>query len=138
MSHLAGSDTVASLVVFEDALPRKSDYRRFNIAGAADDTAAVAEVVTRRFRRYLEGTARGHRYALDAADQQDAAEPPDPVAARNMATSFSHPPSLLLIDGDRRRWRRRGGALDDRHRRHRRRRVGEAIEEVGCPMTRTR
>ena len=99
VSHLAGSDTVASLVVFEDALPRKSDYRRFNIAGAADDTAAVAEVVTRRFRRYLKERHEGTAMQLDAADQQDAAEPPDPAAARNMATSFSYPPSLLLIDG---------------------------------------
>ncbi|PSQ93265.1 MAG: excinuclease ABC subunit C [Bacteroidetes bacterium SW_4_67_19] len=54
ISHLSGSETVASLVVFKDGKPRKSDYRTFKIRsaeGTADDYAAMREVVRRRYRR---------------------------------------------------------------------------------------
>ncbi len=56
VSHLMGSDRVASMVVFEDGLPRKGEYRTFNVRGdhGDDDTAAMREVLQRRFRRYLE------------------------------------------------------------------------------------
>ncbi len=65
VSHVQGTNVVASMVVFEDGLARKSEYRRFIVRGAAsgddgaepvtvDDTAAMREVLTRRFRRYLE------------------------------------------------------------------------------------
>ncbi|MFJ8231942.1 excinuclease ABC subunit UvrC [Streptomyces sp. NPDC094448] len=55
ISHLQGEDVVASMVVFEDGLPRKSEYRRFQIKSFAgqDDVRAMHEVVSRRFRRYL-------------------------------------------------------------------------------------
>ncbi|GAA1975860.1 excinuclease ABC subunit UvrC [Terrabacter lapilli] len=65
VSHVQGTNVVASMVVFEDGLARKSEYRRFIVRGATagedgaepvtvDDTAAMREVLTRRFRRYLE------------------------------------------------------------------------------------
>jgi excinuclease ABC subunit C len=64
VSHVQGTNVVASMVVFEDGLPRKSEYRRFIVRGASvelgdgpatiDDTAAMREVLGRRFRRYLE------------------------------------------------------------------------------------
>jgi excinuclease ABC subunit C len=65
VSHVQGTNVVASMVVFEDGLARKSEYRRFIVRGAAsgddadgavtvDDTAAMREVLSRRFRRYLE------------------------------------------------------------------------------------
>ncbi|HVQ88412.1 MAG TPA: excinuclease ABC subunit UvrC, partial [Actinomycetes bacterium] len=55
VSHLSGTDRVASMVVFEDGLPRKSEYRRFSLRGEGnDDLAAMHEVVSRRFRRYLD------------------------------------------------------------------------------------
>jgi excinuclease ABC subunit C len=56
VSNLQGSEVVASMVVFEDGLARKSEYRRFTIRGISgqDDVAAIHEVVSRRFRRYLE------------------------------------------------------------------------------------
>ena len=59
VSHVQGTQVVASMVVFEDGLARKSEYRRFIVRGAADgstvdDTAAMHEVLTRRFQRYLE------------------------------------------------------------------------------------
>jgi len=77
ISTLQGTDTVASLVVFEDGLPRKKDYRTFIIKNVnADDTAAVAEVVSRRFSQVGQ-----------AADEGE--EP----------RRFAYPPSLLVIDG---------------------------------------
>ena len=59
--HVQGTNVVASLVVFEDGLARKSEYRRFEIrdGAAGGDVAAIAEVVRRRFRRYLAETRRG-------------------------------------------------------------------------------
>ncbi|MEG8280878.1 excinuclease ABC subunit UvrC [Streptomyces sp. AHA2] len=55
ISHLQGDDVVASMVVFEDGLARKGEYRRFQIKGFAgqDDVRSMHEVITRRFRRYL-------------------------------------------------------------------------------------
>src|SRR6202041_2322058 len=55
VSNLQGTHVVASMVVFEDGLARKSEYRRFAIKGldGTDDVAAIHEVITRRFRRYL-------------------------------------------------------------------------------------
>lgn len=55
ISHLQGDDVVASMVVFEDGLARKSEYRRFQIKGfeGQDDVRSMHEVITRRFRRYL-------------------------------------------------------------------------------------
>ncbi|MEU5919336.1 excinuclease ABC subunit UvrC [Streptomyces sp. NPDC047141] len=55
ISHLQGEDVVASMVVFEDGLPRKSEYRRFQIKGfeGQDDVRSMHEVISRRFRRYL-------------------------------------------------------------------------------------
>ena len=65
VSHLQGTDVVASLVVFEDGLARKSEYRRFAIRGGedgiSDDTRSIAEVVTRRFRRLLDERTDGRR-----------------------------------------------------------------------------
>jgi excinuclease ABC subunit C len=60
VSHVQGTDVVASLVVFEDGLAKKSDYRRFEIRGGAagGDVAAIAEVTRRRFRRHLAEQAR--------------------------------------------------------------------------------
>ncbi len=75
ISTLQGQDTVASLVVFEDGLPRKRDYRSFIIrTEGADDTAAVAEVVTRRFQ------------SREPAQEDDGRR-------------FAYPPALLVIDG---------------------------------------
>ncbi|MBI1377207.1 MAG: excinuclease ABC subunit UvrC [Frankiales bacterium] len=92
VSHLQGTDVVASLVVFEDGLARKSEYRRFAIRGAAgdgvsDDTRSVAEVVTRRFRRLLE----------EQPDPDDPNPGIDPVTGR--PRKFAYPPQLFVVDG---------------------------------------
>ncbi|MGH3670129.1 MAG: excinuclease ABC subunit UvrC, partial [Pseudonocardiaceae bacterium] len=90
VSHVQGNDVVASLVVFEDGLPRKADYRRFAIRDAAgegrsDDVASIAEVVRRRFTRYLRETG------------QEATPGLDPETGR--PRKFAYPPNLLVIDG---------------------------------------
>ena len=90
VSHVQGNDVVASLVVFEDGLPRKSDYRRFAIREAAgegrsDDVASIAEVVRRRFARYLQETEPTDTPGLD----------PDTGRPRR----FAYPPNLLVVDG---------------------------------------
>lgn len=82
ISNLHGTNIVASMVVFEDGLPRKSEYRRFSVRGAngTDDVSALREVLSRRFRRYLDASA----------------EPtPDPAGTRK----FAYPPNLVVVDG---------------------------------------
>ncbi|MFH8975553.1 excinuclease ABC subunit UvrC [Streptomyces sp. NPDC017890] len=75
ISHLQGDDVVASMVVFEDGLARKSEYRRFQIKGFAgqDDVRSMHEVITRRFRRYLAEKEKTGEWAdgeeLDAGEQ---------------------------------------------------------------------
>ena len=54
VSHISGTNVVASLVVFEDGIPRKKDYRQFLITDPRDDTASIAQVVTRRFKEHEE------------------------------------------------------------------------------------
>jgi excinuclease ABC subunit C len=80
MSHIQGTDYVGSMVVVEDGLPKKSQYRRFKIRGVEgnDDFAAMEEVLTRRLKAYL-------------------AERKVPVAERE--GRFAYPPQLLLVDG---------------------------------------
>ena len=88
MSHLQGTDYVGSMVVLEDGLPRKSEYRRFRIRDVPgnDDYAAMEEVLTRRLTRPARGPGR---------DQ--AARTPAAGSAR--ARRFAYPPQLLLLDG---------------------------------------
>jgi excinuclease ABC subunit C len=80
MSHIQGTDYVGSMVVVEDGLPKKSDYRRFKVRSVPgnDDFAAMEEVLTRRLTAYL-------------------AERDRPVSEK--PGKFSYPPQLLLVDG---------------------------------------
>jgi excinuclease ABC subunit C len=79
VSNLQGSDIVASMVVMEDGLAKRSDYRRFKIRHqpGQDDFAAMEEALSRRFRRYLEERDEGAR----------------------KGKRFAYPPNLLLVDG---------------------------------------
>jgi excinuclease ABC subunit C len=93
ISHIQGSDVVASLVVFEDGVPRKSEYRRFALREAAEegDVAAIAEVVRRRFHRYLKETG-------EVTTEGPAGTPGiDPETGR--PRKFAYPPNLLVVDG---------------------------------------
>ena len=104
VSHIQGSDVVASLVVFEDGVPRKQEYRRFAIRDGAEggDVGSIAEVVRRRFNRYLAETGKssGGAPSESAAGQEEAAAGPsliDPETGR--PKKFAYPPNLLLVDG---------------------------------------
>ena len=114
VSHVQGTDVVASLVVFEDALPKRSDYRHFAIreaagGGRSDDVGSIAEVTRRRFLRHLsdaahkgEGDGTGAQIRLSAK----------PLRGRRRCTSGE---------------RRAGGARRTRDHRRRRDRPGEAV-----------
>lgn len=100
ISHTQGTDVVASLVVFEDGLPKKSDYRRYRIRDAAgdgrsDDVGSIAEVVRRRFRRHNED-----KLAMpgggDGTSFEDEA---DVVEEATSERRFAYPPQLFIVDG---------------------------------------
>jgi len=124
VSHVQGTNVVASMVVFEDGLPRKGEYRRFIVKGAVgqsgevnpqiDDTAAMHEVLTRRFRRYLDDRA-------EASDIEGIeGRPPEAPSGQSSGSSgvdgggsvpsridpetgrprrFAYPPNLVVVDG---------------------------------------
>ncbi|MFF5722052.1 excinuclease ABC subunit UvrC [[Kitasatospora] papulosa] len=125
ISHLQGDDVVASMVVFEDGLARKSEYRRFQIKGfeGQDDVRSMHEVIGRRFRRYLQEKER-------TGEWEDSPAPTGPVPAPGSAPPlpgtaepgsvraepregareepreddgrpkrFAYPPQLVVVDG---------------------------------------
>ncbi|WP_313547401.1 excinuclease ABC subunit UvrC [Corynebacterium sp.] len=101
ISHIQGTDVVASLVVFEDGLPRKADYRRYRIKEAAgdgrsDDVGSIAEVTKRRFKRHNEDKlANPDEEAEDSTfDDENVIEESTDVARR-----FAYPPQLFIVDG---------------------------------------
>jgi excinuclease ABC subunit C len=94
VSHLQGENVVASMVVFEDGLVRKSEYRRFAVKTKEGDVAAIHEVILRRFRRYLE--ERSATGELTPEDD-DGHGPIDPETGR--PRKFAYPPNLVVVDG---------------------------------------
>ncbi|GAA5191843.1 excinuclease ABC subunit UvrC [Rugosimonospora acidiphila] len=89
VSQIQGTDVVASMVVFEDGLPRKAEYRRFAVRGATDDLSALSEVLRRRFARYVE--------AVTAGDGDPDRPGVDPETGK--PRKFAYPPQLLVVDG---------------------------------------
>ncbi|MFG2024555.1 excinuclease ABC subunit UvrC [Streptomyces sp. NPDC048825] len=92
ISHLQGDDVVASMVVFEDGLQRKNEYRRFQIKGFAgqDDVRSMHEVITRRFKRYLAEKEKTGEWA----DGENTLTEDDGRPKR-----FAYPPQLVVVDG---------------------------------------
>ncbi|MEU5309904.1 excinuclease ABC subunit UvrC [Streptomyces sp. NPDC021562] len=123
ISHLQGDDVVASMVVFEDGLQRKNEYRRFQIKGFAgqDDVRSMHEVITRRFRRYLAEKEKTGEWVEDGdtgGPLTDAAAPTNAALTGADAYSdgapvngfkeedgrpkkFAYPPQLVVVDGGR-------------------------------------
>ncbi|MEV8228064.1 excinuclease ABC subunit UvrC [Streptomyces sp. NPDC079167] len=122
ISHLQGDDVVASMVVFEDGLARKSEYRRFQIKGfeGQDDVRSMHEVIGRRFRRYLQEKERTGEWeetpaptgpvpAPGAPVPAPAAPVPGPEASDPVREEpreddgrpkrFAYPPQLVVVDG---------------------------------------
>ncbi|MEU7897892.1 excinuclease ABC subunit UvrC [Nonomuraea sp. NPDC049152] len=94
VSHLQGENVVASMVVFEDGLARKSEYRRFAVRTKEGDVASIHEVITRRFKRYLE--ERSATGELTAEDEHGHG-PIDPETGK--PRKFAYPPNLVVVDG---------------------------------------
>ncbi|MFF0294912.1 excinuclease ABC subunit UvrC [Kitasatospora sp. NPDC004614] len=98
ISHLQGEDVVASMVVFEDGLVRKSEYRRFQIKSfeGQDDVRSMHEVITRRFRRYLQEREQTGEWAVpeEPADSDESLTDESGRPKR-----FAYPPQLLVVDG---------------------------------------
>src|SRR4051812_15292556 len=99
VSNLQGTEVVASMVVFEDGLARKGEYRRFVIRGVdgQNDVASMDEVIIRRFRRLLDEQARSE---LKPGDPDDPASGPmlvDPETGR--PRKFAYAPGLVVVDG---------------------------------------
>ena len=94
ISHLQGDDVVASMVVFEDGLARKSEYRRFQIKGfeGQDDVRSMHEVITRRFRRYLAEKEK-------TGEWTDGDELADLKDDEGRPKRFAYPPQLVVVDG---------------------------------------
>ncbi|MFI9765411.1 excinuclease ABC subunit UvrC [Streptomyces sp. NPDC052415] len=92
ISHLQGEDVVASMVVFEDGLQRKGEYRRFQIKGFAgqDDVRSMHEVISRRFKRYIAEKERTGEWA----EGEDALIEDD-----GRPKKFAYPPQLVVVDG---------------------------------------
>ncbi|MEW2489012.1 excinuclease ABC subunit UvrC [Streptomyces sp. NPDC048411] len=110
ISHLQGDDVVASMVVFEDGLARKSEYRRFQIKGfeGQDDVRSMHEVIGRRFKRYLQEKERTGEWeeipaptgAVPAPEASDAG--PFENESREddgRPKRFAYPPQLVVVDG---------------------------------------
>ncbi|MFI9391431.1 MULTISPECIES: excinuclease ABC subunit UvrC [Streptomyces] len=114
ISHLQGDDVVASMVVFEDGLQRKNEYRRFQIKGFAgqDDVRSMHEVITRRFRRYLAEKEKSGEWA-GAEDTPVNGTPAGatltgeddgiigPKDDDGRPRKFAYPPQLVVVDGGR-------------------------------------
>ncbi|CEA08055.1 UvrABC system protein C [Arthrobacter saudimassiliensis] len=133
ISHVQGTNVVASMVVAEDGLAKKSDYRRFAITGdaARDDTSAMYDVISRRFRHYLSENFDPNAHpddvaaAVEAAASGEASAAAEPAEAGAAAAGgdrqaparsaaprantltpvarpkFAYPPNLVVVDGGR-------------------------------------
>jgi excinuclease ABC subunit C len=91
ISNLGSTDKVGSMVVFEDGLPKRTDYRKFEIKGVPgqDDFASMEEVLRRRLSRLVSQEGGG------------LAPAPAPEDARRVRRRFAYPPSLIVVDGGR-------------------------------------
>lgn len=96
ISNLQGTEVVASMVVFEDGLARKGEYRRFVIKGVdgQNDVASMHEVITRRFRRLLDEQAKSE---LRPGDETSGPMLVDPETGR--PRKFAYSPGLVVVDG---------------------------------------
>lgn len=103
VSHLSGTNIVASMVVFEDGLPRKDEYRRFTIPASTDDTDSIHQVLTRRLA-YLAAPGERTDASGERTTEADAArelEGPAEAEAEVSPTrkKFAYRPNLLVVDG---------------------------------------
>ncbi len=130
ISHTSGTNVVASMVVLEDGLAKKRDYRRFSVKGdaARDDTSAMYDVISRRFARHLKDQEQATTAVTDPADETEATDAGAETATRvdpageevltstvveREAERFAYPPSLVVVDGGQPQVNVAKQALDD-------------------------
>ncbi len=96
ISHVQGTNVVASMVVVEDGLAKKGEYRKFSITGdaAIDDTASMYDVISRRFRNYLSEQDARAQTAPASGEVGVDADAQEPARAK-----FAYPPNLVVVDG---------------------------------------
>ncbi|MEU1881846.1 excinuclease ABC subunit UvrC [Streptosporangium sp. NPDC020072] len=102
VSHTQGTNVVASMVVFEDGLARKSEYRRFSVNSTEGDVASIYEVISRRFKRYLEERSETGELDVETGAAAEAGGTGtgaalDPETGR--PRKFAYPPNLVVVDG---------------------------------------
>ena len=102
VSHLSGTNIVASMVVFEDGLPRKDQYRRFSIAESTDDTESIYQTLSRRLAYLKDPVASPMLEALEEAG-----------GVETKRQKFAYPPQLLIVDGGQPQVAAAQRALDD-------------------------
>ncbi|MPZ25436.1 MAG: excinuclease ABC subunit UvrC [Micromonosporaceae bacterium] len=99
VSQIQGTDVVGSMVVFEDGLARKGEYRRFTVHGEAegtDDVSSLSEVLRRRFTRYLQARAETGELGEETSSDPDLPGV-DPTTGK--PRKFAYPPQLVVVDG---------------------------------------
>jgi len=113
VSHLSGTNIVASMVVFEDGLPRKDQYRRFSIAESTDDTESIYQTLMRRLAHLDEEPDAGEAAEAAIALSTDATivVGGDDVAVERKR--FAYRPNLLIVDGGQPQVAAAQRALDD-------------------------
>lgn len=98
VSHLSGTNIVASMVVFEDGLPRKDQYRRFAIPESTDDTDSIHQVISRRVARLGADEQPGDEH-VEQGSEQPTGEEGEVVTAAPIPNRFSYRPNLMIVDG---------------------------------------
>src|SRR5690606_30500160 len=99
ISHLGGTNVVASMVVFEDGLARKDQYRSFAIAETRDDTDSMYQVLMRRLRHLDDASPAEAASLAEALGTAEGTE--ELVVTERRKPRFAYPPQLLLVDGGR-------------------------------------
>lgn len=95
VSHLGGTNIVASMVVFEDGLPKKSAYRKFAINGYADDLESLHQVLTRRLSHLEDDEVAG----VEEDFEQPELGEEEGTAAERKRRRFAYRPGLIIVDG---------------------------------------
>ncbi|MFM9918076.1 excinuclease ABC subunit UvrC [Lacisediminihabitans sp. H27-G8] len=112
VSHLSGTNIVASMVVFEDGLPRKDQYRRFSIPESTDDTESIYQTLSRRLAHLDDDPAAAVAEALSQAESGVTVESAE-AGANPARPRFAYRPNLLIVDGGQPQVAAAARALED-------------------------
>jgi excinuclease ABC subunit C len=102
VSHLSGTNIVASMVVFEDGLPRKDQYRRFSIPESTDDTESIYQTLSRRLAHLDDDPVASVAEALQLVEKGESVEvgePGETTGTSPARSRFAYRPNLLIVDG---------------------------------------